>query len=163
MQNICTINNLIDTKLFCFWVICFILLLTVLLILLIKGYKWSLYRIDRMKGHDFEEFMKEVYKALGYKVEQTKKSGDQGIDLIIKKHFKKIGIQLKRYSKPVGNSAVQEAVAGKKYYKLDRVCVLTNRDFTKSAKELAKANKVELLSRDDLKILLKKAKNKSKR
>ena len=88
-----------------------------------------------MKGNVFEEFMEEVYTLLGYKVEQTKKSGDQGIDLIIKKHFKKVGVQLKRYSGTVGNSAVQEAVAGKKYYKLDKVCVLTNRTFTKSAKE----------------------------
>ncbi len=116
-----------------------------------------------MNGHDFEEFMKTVYSLLGYKVEQTKKSGDQGIDLIIKKHFKKTGIQLKRYSNSVGNSAVQEAVAGKKFYKLDRVCVLTNRSFTKSAIELAKANKVELIDREDLKKLLKKAKKKGRK
>ena len=113
-----------------------------------------------MGGHDFEKLMKEVYTLLGYKVEETKKSGDQGIDLIIKKHFKSIGVQLKRYSKPVGNSAVQEAVAGKRFYKLDKVIVLTNRTFTKSAIELAKANKVELLNREDLKTLLKKAKQK---
>jgi HJR/Mrr/RecB family endonuclease len=115
-----------------------------------------------MCGHDFESFMKDVYSILGYKVEETKKSGDQGIDLIIKKHFKRIGVQLKRYSRPVGNSAVQEAVAGKKFYKLDKVCVLTNTSFTKSAIELAKANKVELIDREDLKILLKKAKRKAK-
>ena len=57
---------------------------------------------------------------------------------------------------------MQEAVAGKKFYKLDRVCVLTNTSFTKSAIELAKANKVELIDREDLKILLKKAKRKAK-
>ncbi|MBR2337790.1 MAG: restriction endonuclease [Clostridia bacterium] len=116
-----------------------------------------------MKGHDFESFIKAVYELLGYNVEQTKKSGDQGIDLIIKKHFKKIGVQLKRYSGTVGNSAVQEAVAGKRFYKLDRVCVLTNRFFTRSAIELAKANKVELLDRNDLLKMIKKAKKKYRR
>ena len=85
------------------------------------------------------------------------------IDLIIKKHFRKTGIQLKRYSGAVGNFAVQEVVAGKKYYKLDRVCVLTNSVFTKSAKELAKANGVELLDRNDLKKLIEKAKKKSRK
>ena len=150
MYNICATNNLIIAgRLLVLGMATFVLLL--LVIAIIKKYKWSLYRIDRMKGHDFEKFMKEVYTLLGYKVEETKKSGDQGIDLILKKHFIKTGVQLKRYSKPVGNSAVQEAVAGKRFYKLDKVIVLTNRTFTKSAIELARANKVELLDREDLK------------
>ena len=129
---------------------------------IIKAYRWSLYRIDRMKGDDFEDFIKEIYIILGYTVEKTKKSGDQGIDLIVKKHFRRIGIQLKRYSHTVGNSAVQEAVAGRRYYQLDKVCVLTNSTYTKSAKELAKVNKVELIDRENLKELIKKAKNKTK-
>lgn len=136
--------------------------LLLLIRLFLFNNKWSLRRIDKMKGAEFEKFMKEVYFLLGYKVEQTKISGDQGIDLIIKKFFKKTGVQLKRYSGKVGNSAVQEAVAGKKYYKLDKVCVLTTSYFTQSAKDLAKANGVELLNRDDLDKLLEKAKKKDK-
>ena len=143
----------------------FLLIVGALLIIrhVIFNDKWSLSRIDKMKGAQFEAFMKEVYTLLGYSVEQTKLSGDQGIDLIIKRFFKKTGIQLKRYSGKVGNSAVQEAVAGKKYYKLDKVCVLTTSTFTQSAKDLAKANGVELLDRDDLKKLLEKAKKKDKK
>ena len=163
MYNICTKNSIDNKGLILLAFICIFALLAFFLVRIVKRYKWSLYRIDRMNGHSFEEFMKEVYTLLGYKVEQTKKSGDQGIDLIIKKHFKKIGVQLKRYSSAVGNFAVQEAVAGKRFYKLDKVCVLTNKSFTKSAIELAKANKVELLCRNDLKILLQKAKRKAKK
>ena len=144
-------------------VIIFVLVFILVLIIVVylKNYKWSIKRVDRMKGAEFESFMKEVFEILGYTVEKTKTSGDQGIDLIIKKHFKKIGVQLKRYDHPVGNSAVQEGVAGKKFYKLDKIWVLTNSTFTRSAKELAKANKVELLCRDDLQRLLKKAKKKA--
>ena len=163
MLNICAINNLIDKGFELFLCFCFLVIVALIIYFTVKKYKWSLFRIDRMKGHDFEELMKEVYTLLGYKVEQTKKSGDQGIDLIIKKHFKRIGVQLKRYSGTVGNSAVQEAVAGKRYYKLDKVCVLTSSNFTKSAIELAKANKVELLDRSELSQLLKRAKKKSRR
>lgn len=135
----------------------------VLIRFIIFNAKWSIKRIDKMKGSEFETFMKEVYVLLGYSVEQTKISGDQGIDLIVKRFFKKTGIQLKRYSQKVGNSAVQEAAAGKKYYKLDKVCVLTTSYFTQSAKDLAKANGVELLDRDDLQKLLEKAKKKDKK
>lgn len=137
-----------------------IVVFSFIITLIIKKYKWSLFRIDRMKGDEFEDFIKEIYELLGYKVVKTKKSGDQGIDLIVKKLFKKTGIQLKRYSSSVGNSAVQEAVAGKRYYKLDRVCVLTNQTFTKSAVALAKANGVILIDRNGLKKLIKKAKKK---
>ena len=137
-----------------------IVIICLIVTLILKKYKWSLYRVDRMNGDEFENFVKEIYEILGYTVTKTKRSGDQGIDLIVKKLFKKTGIQLKRYSSAVGNSAVQEAVAGKKYYKLDKVCVLTNQTFTKSAVALAKSNGVTLLDRNDLKNLILKAKKK---
>lgn len=163
MYNICAKEGLNNDSVRLWGTVGVLILLALVIYIIIKRYRWSLFRVDRLKGHDFEELMKRVYTLLGYKVEATKKSGDQGIDLIIKKHFKKIGVQLKRYSKPVGNSAVQEAVAGKRFYKLDKVCVLTNRSFTKSAIELARANRVELLDRKDLQRLLKKARKKYKK
>ena len=60
MFNICAKNNLTDTRFLWVWAIVFIVVFAVI-IALIKHYKWSLFRIDRMKGHDFERFMKEVY------------------------------------------------------------------------------------------------------
>ncbi|MBR1867813.1 MAG: restriction endonuclease [Clostridia bacterium] len=110
-----------------------------------------------MSGKTFENFIAKLYKKLGYISINTKTSGDQGIDVIVKKTFLKLGIQTKRYDRPVGNKAVQEAVAGKKYYKLDKVAVITNNYFTRSAKELAKVNGVELIDRDKLKVIIKKA------
>lgn len=157
------LNNISDEILSVVGVFVFITVIVFSTAKIFLNYKWSLKRIDKMKGDEFENFVKYCYETLGFSVEKTKKSGDQGIDLIIKKHFRKTGIQLKRYSGAVGNFAVQEVVAGKKYYKLDRVCVLTNSVFTKSAKELAKANGVELLDRNDLKKLIEKAKKKSRK
>lgn len=157
MYNLLTKSSIIEDL---FPVIVAFLVIFILAVVIKKiavAYRRSLFRIDRMKGEEFEAFLKDVYERLGYTVEITKKSGDQGIDLIIKKHFKRIGVQVKRYSGSVGNSAVQEAVAGKRYYKLDKVLVITNRLFTRSAKELARVNKVELIERDGLKKLIKKA------
>lgn len=162
MLNICSFFTKENIQAIIFFMLFLIALLFILKIV-ISRYYWSLKRIDKMKGNDFEDFIMKVYKLLGYKVEKTKTSGDQGIDLIVKKHFKRIGVQLNRYSQSVGNSAVQEAVAGKKFYKLDKVVVLTNSRFTKSAIELAKVNKVELLDRYNLNDMLKKAKKKAKK
>lgn len=107
--------------------------------------------IDLMSGAEFEEYITYLFNQLGYKASNTKLSGDQGIDVIATKGVTKIAIQCKCFSKPVGNHAVMEAVAGGKYYNADKVMVVTNNTFTKSARELAKANNVLLWDRKILK------------
>ena len=124
--------------------------------------RWSLKAAERKSGEEFEKFVARVFVANGYKCEFTKASGDQGIDLLVRKRLTKIGIQVKKYSRPVGNAAVQEAVAGKKFYKTDKVAVVTNNRFTRSAIALAEANGVELIDRDGLEILIENAKRKNK-
>jgi len=111
--------------------------------------------VDMMSGFEFENFIAHLFRKMGYTILVTKASGDQGIDVIIERNAKKYGIQTKCYSGVVGNSAIQEAVAGKEYYKLDNVMVITNRHFSKSAIELASANNVILWDRDMLKEKLK--------
>ena len=94
-------------------------------------------------------------KTRGFeKVEVTKASGDQGLDVIAYKDGLKYGIQCKLYSKPVGNKAVQEAHAGASFYKCDKAIVMTNNTFTKSAQELATNIGVELWPNMDEKAIL---------
>lgn len=111
--------------------------------------------VDLMNGNEFEHFVCELYQKMGYSAEVTKQSGDQGLDVIAEKNGKRIGIQAKCYSGTVGNSAVQEAVAGKSFYHCDKVVVVTNNYFTQSAKELAHSNDVILWDRDILKDKIK--------
>ncbi len=111
--------------------------------------------VDMMNGSEFEHFVCELYTKMGYRAEVTKQSGDQGLDVIAEKGDKRIGIQAKCYSGTVGNSAVQEAVAGKSFYHCDKVVVVTNNYFTASAKELAQSNDVILWDRDILKEKIK--------
>jgi len=111
----------------------------------------SNYSIDLMTGSEFEEFIAKLFIKMGYSAYTTKTSGDQGIDVIAEKNGIKYGIQAKCYSGSVGNSAVQEAVAGKLFYGCDKVIVITNNTYTKSAVELAAANGVILWDRTILK------------
>ena len=108
----------------------------------------TLAEIDKMSGYKFEEFMKHVYEQLGYSVYHTPKSGDQGADLILtSKEKKRIAVQVKRYSGKVSNSAV---VAAKGFYKCTEGIVVTNSYFTDSARQLAKANFIDLVDRNEL-------------
>jgi restriction system protein len=92
---------------------------------------------------------------MGYQIEYTPTTGDQGIDIICRKNGQRIGVQAKRFSKNVSNSAVQEALGGKIFYQLDEVYVVTNSAFTKSARDLADRTKINLIDREGLKKLIK--------
>lgn len=117
--------------------------------------KYTIDDVDLMTGAEFEEFVGLLFKKMGYSSQVTKQSGDQGLDVIASKNGTKIGIQAKCYSNTVGNSAVQEAVAGKSFYNCDKVIVITNNYFTPAAEELAQSNNVVLWNRDMLKEKIK--------
>ena len=110
--------------------------------------KWNYSNISN--GYEFEEYLVGLFEYLGFKVQLTPKSNDQGADLIIEKDYKKIAVQAKYYNSPVGNKAVQEVKAAIDFYKADRGLVITNSSFTKAAIELAEANAIKLINGMDL-------------
>ncbi|MCR4956887.1 MAG: restriction endonuclease [Lachnospiraceae bacterium] len=98
-----------------------------------------------MDGFEFEQHCANVLAHKGYKkVEVTKGSGDQGIDIIAYKGGEKYGIQCKYYLNPVGNKAVQEAYTGISVHQCDVAMVMTNNTFTKGAREAAESTGVIL-------------------
>lgn len=113
---------------------------------------------DTMEGHDFEYYCADLLRNDGfYNVEVTQGSGDQGIDILAEKSGIRYGIQCKCYSNNIGNKAVQEAFAGKTFYHCHVAAVLTNRYFTRSAKQLAEKDQVLLWDRDELERLVQNA------
>lgn len=110
----------------------------------------SLARLDELSGKAFEQYLEAQFKHMGYRVERTDDSYDYGADLLLKKRGETIVVQAKRYDRNVGLSAVQEALGAVAYYGADRAMVVTNSGFTKSARNLARMNEVELWDRGDL-------------
>lgn len=117
----------------------------------------TLEMVDAMSGEEFEEFLKIHFEKLGYQVQLTPKSNDYGIDLICKKrkHVENeqengFVIQAKRYKGKVGVAAVQQVIAGTKYYNCKYGMVITNSYFTSNAWELAKKSGITLWDRNVL-------------
>lgn len=108
-------------------------------------------KYDYMNGHDFEYFCADLLSHIGYaNVKVTQDSGDQGIDILAEKNGVKYAIQCKCYSSDIGNKAVQEAFAGCRYYNCHVPVVMTNRYFTRQAKDLAQKTNVLLWDRNIL-------------
>lgn len=102
-------------------------------------------------GRNFEIYCADLLAANGFSaIETTKTSGDQGVDILADKDGIKYGIQCKLYSKPVGNSAVQQINAGIAFYNCQKGVVLTNNYFTESARELADVLGIALWDRNHL-------------
>jgi len=101
-------------------------------------------------GWEFEHWVAESFRKFGWQARVTQGSGDQGVDVVAEINGVSVGIQCKRYSGSVGNKAIQEAYSGMKHFGLDKAAVLTNANYTKSAKELAASTGVLLLSPEDI-------------
>lgn len=111
----------------------------------------SIDEVDHMSGVQFEERFALHFRTLGWKVLLTKKSGDNGANLVATDpRGNKWAIQAKRYEKSVGVHAVYEVLGGKAAYDASEALVVTNRKLTRSARELAKKAGVEVWEREQL-------------
>lgn len=106
--------------------------------------------VEHLRPIEFEEYCAEVLRENGWRAYATKASGDQGIDVIAWRKGVKAVLQCKKYESPVGNSAVQEIVAGRGYENAQVAAVVTNAEYTPAAVDLARANEVHLLHYSDL-------------
>jgi two-component sensor histidine kinase len=101
-----------------------------------------------MRDVEFEQFLEKVCLALGYLVETTATTGDQGVDLIVAKDGIRVAVQVKGYHSSVGNGAIQEAFAGMAHYQCHACAVITNSRFTSSAVTLAKSTNCRLIDEE---------------
>lgn len=121
----------------------------------ISRVKYEPERIDGMDGHTFEHWCAALLKISGFKdVEVTRKSGDQGVDVLATLDGVRYAVQCKCYSSDLGNKPVQEIYAGIALYHCQMGSVMTNRYFTAGAKELAQATGIALWDRDWITSLL---------
>lgn len=123
--------------------------------------KWDDYTHFPASGEEFERYVGTVFDDLGYKVYLTPRRNDYGVDLLLEepKTEMRIAVQTKFYNKSsLGNTPIQEVLAGLPLYKAQVGWVVTNGRFTDNAKNLAKANGVRLIDNDGLNDLIDQAK-----
>jgi restriction system protein len=105
---------------------------------------------DSLSGAEFERWLEEFFRKLGFRVERTPYQGDFGADLIITWNGIKTAVQAKSGHQNVGVAAVQQIVAAKAFYDCERAMVVTNQYFTPQALILANATGVVMRHRGDL-------------
>lgn len=108
---------------------------------------------DDMDPFDYEHYCASEFQKSGWEAKATQGSSDQGVDVKATKGGIVLVAQCKKFAKPVGNKAVQEVVAGMKYYEANKGVVIAPNGFTNSAEKLAEANKIKLIHHEGIKDL----------
>ena len=112
--------------------------------------------IRNMNPREFEEFIAELYKKLGYRVELTSETSDGGKDVILydTKRKKKIYVECKHYAKNnlVGREICQKLLGAMYADKIDEGIIVTTGGFHRNA--LMIQNKVNNLEFVDMKKIL---------
>ncbi len=109
--------------------------------------------VHRMDEFLFEAFVGAVYEKKGFEIYLTKRSGDKGIDVMVRGDDIVYVIQCKHSKNNVGGPCVGEVVSGSKYYQVKyneeklsyKSVVVTNSKYTAQAIEMAEANEVQML------------------
>ncbi len=106
---------------------------------------YSLEELDQLSGADFEAWVTEVLNAASIPAENIQHTGDFGVDVVATVDGTRVGIQVKRYASSIGNSAVQEALAGSGYHDCALAAVVTQSTYTRAAREQADRARVPVL------------------
>ena len=94
---------------------------------------------SRLPGTDFERFLADIFTLHGYEVIRMGGAGDQGVDLIVVRTGVRWAVQAKQYSKPVGNSPIQEVYTGMRIHGCHRCVVIATSGYTSGATQAAQA------------------------
>lgn len=132
----------------------------------VEGAQKTISEVDKMSWREFEKFVAEIFKKMGYKVKRLGGwGGDYGADLIATdpKTGIRYAVQAKRWARfKVGTSAIKEVLLAWSVYDCDAGIVVTNNYFTERAGILPckiKKLRVDLWDRD---VLIEKIKEVSK-
>ncbi len=90
-----------------------------------------------MRGAQFDQFLVIVFEELGYSVEEVAGKKDEIGDMVLTRSDRRVFVHAKGYFHTVPNAAVEAAHAGMARHRCHRCAVVSNSNFTHSARELA--------------------------
>ncbi len=103
-----------------------------------------------LRGAEFERELATLYRRLGYRVESTPISGDQGVDLVLRKDGKTTVVQCKGHQDPVGPSIARELLGSMMHFGADSGILACTGGFTRGVEEFVRGKPIELISAQDL-------------
>ena len=111
---------------------------------------YDLSKFYNTSGREFEEFVIELFKKLGYFTTVTNRSKEYGCDMMLQQSNYRIAVQTTRSESELTFTSVQRVLDSSRKYTSQMSVVITNNKFLSSAKNLAKIKNVVLIDRKKL-------------
>lgn len=112
-----------------------------------------------INGYEFEDYIGNILKNMGFEVEQTTYSNDGGIDIIAFYNkpifYGKYIIQCKNWQGNVGAPEIRDLYGTVMDQRANKGILITPSDFTEQAYEFAKGKNIELINGNLLKKIIK--------
>jgi restriction system protein len=106
----------------------------------------KLAQLATLTPEGFEEFVAELFEALGYDVEQVGGTGDQGADLLVRKGNLLAVVQCKYHSRGViGSPELQKFLGTIQHTRGQKGFFVTTRTFSLAAEKFAAEHPIELI------------------
>jgi restriction system protein len=99
-----------------------------------------------LRGVKLENEVAIIYRELGYAVETTKATGDEGIDLILRRDGSTTLVQCKGRSKSIGVGAIRDLYGVLMHHRADRAILVCPIGFTEGVIAFVHGKPIDLLS-----------------
>jgi hypothetical protein len=107
-------------------------------------------QIQQLDSIEFEQFVGYLYQRLGYTVWLTVSSGDEGVDLVLRKGRQTTIVQCKRYNGTVGQPVVRDLYGAMIHTGADCAVLATSGIISRPAEEWAQGKPIQLLDGHEL-------------
>jgi hypothetical protein len=114
-------------------------------------------QIQQLDPIEFEHFVGYIYQQLGHTVWLTVSSGDEGVDLVLRKGRQTTIVQCKRYSATVGQPVVRDLYGAMMHTKANQAVLATSGTVSRPAEDWARGKPLKLLDGHDLLIMARQA------
>ncbi len=105
---------------------------------------------ETLDGHQFEQEVAKLFRLAGMSVSSTPRSGDYGVDLVIRSGNKTIICQCKAHKNPVGPAVVRDLYGALHHFNAESAMLISLSGFTKGVYEFVSGKPIELLGLDEL-------------
>jgi len=103
-----------------------------------------------LDGNEFEEAVALVYRKNGYDAEVSRRGGDGGVDIVLRKGGKVIAVQCKAHKKPVGPSVVRDLFGTMNHLGFSEGILVSRDGFTSGVREFVLDKPIKRVNLNDL-------------